>query len=727
MMKKLTILSLFILTFSMLKAWNGDIIVSTPNSSLFLHASEGEELRFGYYGSRLSVNDLGQIRASRNDFNRAAYPVFGTNIDQENAMQVVHADGDMTLDLTVADVEEESLPDAAITRIKLADKVYPFYVDLCYKAYKNIDVIETWAEISHKEKKPVILKKFASGHILVRNDETWITHFHGSWGAEAEVTTEPLTSGIKEIRNIDGARNGLDDRAAVMISLDGRPQENSGRVIGAVLCWNGNFKIRVAPEYKWGYHLTAGIDEYASEYKLEPGELFSTPSLALTFSSDGLGGASRNYHRWARNGMVHNGSAQRDILLNSWEGVYLDVKEPEMYGMIRNIASLGGELFVMDDGWFGTKYPRDTDSAGLGDWIVDTRKLPSGIDGLIKTAKENGVKFGIWIEPENINSKSVLFDEHPDWALQSKHEIKYGRGGTQLLLDLCNPKVQDAVFTVVDTLLTSYPEIAYIKWDANVNLKNYGSKFLPADKQSHIGIAYHKGLEKVLHRIRDKYPDVVIQACGSGGGRANYGVMPYFDEFWVSDNTDALQRLYIQWGTSHIFPAMAMAQHVSAAPNHQTGRSLPLKFRFDVAMTGRLGMELQPSKMSDSERDFSRNAIAEYKTIRPVVQQGDLYRLISPFDKKGVSSLMYVTPDKSRAVFFCYKLDHFNNQWLPRLKMAGLDPGKKYRIREVNVADGDRCYLDGAVFSGSMLMDMGFEAPLWKEYASRVLELTVVD
>ena len=272
--------------------------------------------------------------------------------------------------------------------------------------------------------------------------------------------------------------------------------------------------------------------------------------------------------------------------------------------------------------------------------------------------------------------------------------------------------------------MTKYPDIAYMKWDANVEGRNYGSGYLPDDRQLEINTAYHNGLEKALQRIRQKYPDLVLQACGGGGGRANYGTMPYFDEIWVSDNTDPLQRVYMQWGTSMFYPSMAMAQHVSASPNHQTGRVTPLKFRFDVAMSGRLGMEMQPSSMSDTEKAFAKKAIADYKAIRPTVQSGDLYRLISPYDNKGVASLMYVSPDKDKAVFFSYKLDHFRDQPIPRFTMRGLDKDKTYRFREINIPQGaSSSYLDGKKASGHMLMNIGFEIPLDGEYASRVYEL----
>ena len=340
------------------------------------------------------------------------------------------------------------------------------------------------------------------------------------------------------------------------------------------------------------------------------------------------------------------------------------------------------------------------------------------------------MKFGIWVEPEATNVESVLYEKHPDWALNVKGRNQhYGRGGGQMLLDLCNPKVQDFIYNMVDTLLTNYPGIAYIKWDANVELKNYGSSYLPADKQSHIYIDYHRGLVNVLERIRAKHPDVVIQACGGGGGRVSYGVMPYFDEFWVSDNTDALQRIFIQWGTSYFYPANAMAQHVSASPNHQTGRVVPLKFRFDVAMSGRLGMEMQPGSMTDAEREYAKKTIGEYKEIlRPIVQQGNLYRLVSPYDDKGYASLMYTNDDASRAIVFAYKMKHFNNMLVPRLRLDGLDASKTYEFRELSVPVGENpSHLNGKRIKGAILMNTGFEIPLDREYSSRVYELVAID
>lgn len=726
-MKKLLLLAFCLSTTLPFFAWEKEVLISTANTSLLLFAPDKGELKFIYYGDKINPEQIESVIKAGLPDHRPAYPVFGVECTAEAALQVQHGDGNMSLDLLVTDVQTKVENDFTLTRITTHDKVYPFEVKIMYKAYRNSDIIETWTEISHTEKKDVKLQQFASAYLPVRKNDVWISHLYGTWANESKVVAEPLLPGMKVIKNKDGVRNSHTSHAEVMISLDGKPQEEHGRVIGAALCWGGNFSLRFDTDDTNYHSFFAGINEDASAYSLAPKEVFVTPELALTYSDRGLGGVSRNFHQWARNGKVHGGKKQRDILLNSWEGVYFDISEQGMDQMMGDIADMGGELFVMDDGWFGDKYPRKTDNSSLGDWTVDTNKLPHGIDGLVKSAKKQGIKFGIWLEPEMTNNVSELYEKHPDWIIrQPNREPRPGRGGTQLVLDVSNPKVQDFMYQLVDKLMIENPDVAYIKWDANMNISSYGSSYLTADKQSHLYIDYQRGLRRVMERIRAKYPDLVIQACASGGGRANYGILPNFEEFWVSDNTEALQRIYMQWGTSYFFPAVAMGAHVGSSPNHQTGRALPLKLRFDVAMTGRLGMEMQPKNMTEDERVFARKAIATYKQIRPVIQQGDLYRLISPYDDKGVASLIYITPEKERAVFFAFKTVHYQGQIIPRFRLSGLDANKLYRLTELNVEDKDPLAVEGKVFSGALLMNTGIELPLSHEYESRVLELVEV-
>lgn len=710
-------------------AFADDYLISTPGTSMLLEGERGQSLRFCYYGDRLAADEVAQVKASGVRSYAEACPAFGNGYNPEPALSVVLPDGQLAVRLVLDSVSHSADAESERFVFTLRDTRYPLSVRLNYKAYRHLDVIEMWTEVSHDLKRPVVLQQCASGYLSLRSAEAWISHLYGAWGAEGQLVEEPLTPGMKVIKNRDGMRNTHACHPEVMLSLDGKPQERSGRVVGAALCWGGNYALRVDRGMGNTYDFFAGIDPVGSDYYLERGEVFRTPELAVTYSSEGVGQASRNFHRWARATHLAHGDRLRDVLLNSWEGVYLAVDEAKMKGMIQDIADMGGELFVMDDGWFGGKYKRNQANAALGDWVVDTVKLPGGLEALTAEAQRKGVKFGIWIEPEMVNTQSELFEAHPDWIVCPEgRKPDYGRGGTQLLLDLSNPEVQDFVFGVVDRLKTACPDLAYIKWDANMSLVNYGSSYLPANRQSHLYIAYQEGLLSVLRRIRAKYPDLVLQACASGGGRANYGLLLYFDEFWVSDNTDALQRVYLQWGASYFFPAVAMASHVSSSPNHGTGRRLPLKFRFDVAMSARLGMEMQPRDMSEAERDYSRRAIADYKKIRPVVQQGDLYRLISPYDRKGVSALMYVAPDGGEAVFFAYKLEHFTGQSWPDFRMDGLDPAARYRVTELNVADGAKPVgVSGKTFSGRFLMETGLALPLPGEYASRVLRLERVD
>ncbi|MGI6242410.1 MAG: alpha-galactosidase [Prevotella sp.] len=706
------------------------ITVQSKGISLIINVENGREPEFVYFGKTLvPASDLQAPRSGR----MGLYPAHGLNAPTEAAFAMRHADGNMSTALYVTGHSTKTDGKGTLTTIRLKDPVYNLSVNLNYRAYRDVDMIETWTEITNSERGTVTLTQFASGMLPIRRGKVWLSHLGGSWGNEGSLVEEPLLSGQKIIKNKDGVRNSHTDHAEVMFSLDGKGRENSGNVIGAALCYSGNYKLKVETDDSEYHYFYAGINEENSEYHLKKGETFVTPPLAFTFSSEGLSGASRNFHKWGREYKLAHGDKERDILLNSWEGVYFDIDQKGMDDMMADISAMGGELFVMDDGWFGDKYPRKNDHTSLGDWVVDRQKLPEGIEGLLRDAKKHNLKFGIWIEPEMANTVSELYEKHPEWVVKApKRDLVLGRGGTQVVLDLSNPKVQEHVFKVVDNLLTKYPEIAYIKWDANMSIMNHGSQYLSMDDQSHLYIDYHRGLEKVCQRIRDKFPDVVIQACASGGGRANWGVLPYFDEFWVSDNTDALQRVYMQWGTSYFFPAIAMASHISAVPNHTLFRTTSLKYRIDVAMSGRLGMEIQPKNMTDEEKALCKKAIGEYKEIRPIVQFGDLYRLQSPYEKRGVASLMYVDEAKDKAVFYWWKTESFQNEHLPRIRMAGLNADKLYTVRELDRIDNSPLDCEGKTFSGEYLMSHGLEMPYRhdvnhdkrSEWSSRVILLT---
>jgi len=693
-------------------------ILNTANTSMALQTDPGQELKTIYYGSRLSDGETAMLEGFKA---QRTYPCFGMIGTEEAAFAAIQQDGSRSVQLSIENTSESSWEGGRILCVNCKDSYYPLRVRIYFKTFDDQDMIETWTETVNEGKKPVTLTRFDSGHLPIRVDDVWISALYGTWANEGRVCTEPLTRGWKIIKNIDGTRNSHTSHGEVMISLDGKPREDAGRVIGAALCWGGNYELRFQTLDSDYHHFFAGICPENIPQTLAKGKSFTTPHLALTYSTAGLSGVSRNFHRWGRKYMLRHGDKERDILLNSWEGVYFNINEKGMAQMMDDIASMGGELFVMDDGWFGDKYPRKNDHSSLGDWVVDKNKLPAGIPGLVKTASSKGIKFGIWIEPEMTNSVSELFDAHPDWVIKAPNrELVKGRGGTQLVLDMSKKAVQDFAFSVVDNIMKENPDIAYIKWDANMPIP-----------VAYPNVDYWQGMYALLDRVREAYPDLVIQCCASGGGRANWGVLPWFDEFWVSDNTDALQRIYMQWGTSYFFPAIAMASHISATPNHTVYRTTSLKYRIDVAMSGRLGMEIQPKNMTAQEKDICRKAIADYKRIRPIVQFGDIYRLVSPYDDRGFASLMYVTENKDKAVAYWWKIANFYDEHFPRLRMNGLDPDRRYRVTELDRLDLKPLPYEGKSFSGRFLMEVGLEIPadnkveksLRSDWSSRVLLL----
>lgn len=725
-MRKKVLLAILGLSFTSV-VFSKDYVVSTQNTSLIFKAEKGKKSIFQYYGSK--IDNISDVYNAGLNMNIETYPAFGLNNKLEKVVAITQPDGNMSLDLVVDSVEQIKDENGSKTVIILKDKIYPVEIKQFFRTYTNTDVISTWVEICNNGKKPITLYQFASAYLPVYRGENWINHMHGTWAAEHFMEEEMLTNGQKVISNKYGLDNTKTDNPSFMISLDGKLNEKTGSVIGGTLAWTGNYKIKLNANNQ-NVTVTAGINEENSHYILDGKQTFVTPEFAMTYSNSGKGGVSREFHKWARNYKLHQGNRLHEILLNSWEGVYFKVNQQEMNNMMEAFSAMGGELFVMDDGWFGNKYPRNNAQSSLGDWEVCKEKLPEGIGGLLESAKKNNIKFGIWIEPEMSNTKSELFEKHPDWIMRiDNRDLTTGRGQTQVVLDLTNPEVQDFAFGIVDKLITEFPQIYYIKWDDNSCLMDYGSSYLPKDRQSHLYIEYQRGLENVLKRIRAKYPNLIMQACAGGGGRITYGILPYFDEFWTSDNTDAIQRIYMQWSISNYYPAIAMASHVSATKNHQTGRIVPIKFRFDVAMSGRLGMEIQPKDMTVAEKEFSKRAIKAYKSIRPVVQLGDLYRLVSPYDNKGLASLMYVTPEKDRSVVFVYKISHLIDMKLPYIKLDGLDENKLYRIKDLTPNnEKNPCRLNSKVISGKTLMEQGLNVKnlLKNQYSSLALELNIV-
>ena len=691
-----------------------DYTLSTPNTTIILSAEQGKQLYFRYYGAKAEAAD---VRAAGRMMKYDAYPAFGTRCDAPYASLVKQHDGDNATKFVVEKVEKVDGNHLSTLSFWLSDVAHPnLVVKVNYSAYNDCDVVKINTEYFNNGKKPIVLQKYMSAVLPIQSDNCVLMQLEGNTKNENNEVVMPLPVGQYNISTTTASRIAQYFNASFMLGLDGRLEEQSGPVIAGTLIWMGNshFEFYNTPVARVQTLFMGGINPAASDYTLAGGKSLTTPEMVFTYSSNGKGDATRSLHRWARKHQLLDGTKQREILLNSWEGVHFDISETSMVDMTRDFAALGGEMFVVDDGWFGDKYPRNNGTTSLGDWMIAPSKLPNGIRPLIDLAHSNGMKFGIWIEPEMVNNPSELYEKHPDWVLRHPDfEPTYGRGKTQLILDLTNPKVQDHVFKVVDDLLTAYPDIYYIKWDNNMSMHNAHSQYLPNELQSNLYVDYTLALEKVLKRIRAKYPNVVIQLCASGGGRLNYGFMPYFQEMWTSDQTDAYHRVLIQWGAMNFYPSNMLAAHVGSAYSKYTQRLIPIKYRFDVASMCRLGMEMVPAKLNEAEKEYAKRAIAEYKVIRPVVQQGELYRLVSPYEgKRDFTSLMYVNEAKDKAVFFAFR--HFFKHDMSNIiiRLQGLNPDAKYRIREVAPEVASKpVAINGKVISGRYLMEEGVVIP----------------
>ena len=697
------------------------IPVETNGTQLVLHVDSKGVVRTLHYGAR--IGDPSQFLAY--DTHRGgsygsgpmAYPTVGGSFIGEPALHVRYLDGTHNTELYYTGHESVSGGGVTSTRVHLKDYVTSVEVTLVYDAYTAEDVIAIHSEILNGGGKAVELQDYASAAMVLDGGEYLLTHFYGGWATEMQMDRTLLTHDKKVIESRRGTQATQCNNPSFVLSLGKSFSETSGEVVAGALAWSGNFRLSFDFDESDRLNIVTGINPFASAYPLAAGKAFITPDMLYTWSDEGAGGASRNMHRWARKFGVYGGGTVNPTLLNSWEGAYFNFTTDTLLRMIDDAAGMGLEMFVLDDGWFAKDHPRNSDNAGLGDWEVNTAKLPEGIDFVASYAHSKGLKFGIWIEPEMVNPDSNLASAHPDWIVQSPgREMLQSRN--QWVLDLSNPDVQDFVYGIFDRTMQLSPSIDYIKWDCNRVVNTFGSPRLGVS-QDRFYVDYVQGLYSVMRRLREKYPSTVVQCCSSGGGRVDYGALKYFNEVWTSDNTDAISRTRIQYSTSMIYPACVMASHVSAVPNHQTGNVTSLKFRFDVASAGRLGMELQPKNLSAEERALADRCIKSYKQYRDLVFTGDLYRLSSPYES-DYYALMYVSADKRRAVVFTYCLRYQNRAvGAHTFRMQGLDGTLRYKVSELNV-DRSCWWGSGDVFSGDFLASGGFNPALLTTNSSAV-------
>jgi alpha-galactosidase len=497
------------------------IPIETKSFQLVLSVGKNQKLYQSYLGKKI-VNGIRELPTGKHE----AYIPSGMDNLFEPAIRIMHADGNPSLELLY--VSQETVKqdnNVSSTTIHLKDPKYPVEVNLHFTAFYNEDIIKTWTDIKHNEKKAVVVSNYASSMLHFDAEKYWLTQFYGDWAEEMKMEESKLTHGIKILDSKLGTRADMYQTPAFFLSLENPSTENQGELIAGTLGWTGNFQFDFEIDEQNSLRVISGINPFASAYELEPGKIFTTPEFIFTYSDHGKGQASRNFHHWATNYGILDGRKDRLTLLNNWEATQFNFDEVKLSTIFGEAAKLGVDLFLLDDGWFGNKYPRNNDRAGLGDWEENIKKLPNGIGHLVKDAESKGVKFGIWLEPEMVNPKSQLYEKHPDWILKlPNREEHYYRN--QLVLDLVNPAVQDYVYGIVDGMLTKNPGVAYIKWDCNRMMTNTFSPYLK-DKQSQVFIDYVKSFYSIMERLRKKYPHLPIMLCSGGGGRTDYGALKY--------------------------------------------------------------------------------------------------------------------------------------------------------------------------------------------------------
>ena len=711
-----------LLTALSVRAEQTIINIATNHTQLVLQVKNDGRLYQTYLGARLSEEtptdalDMPRAAGSSSTMTRGdeVYPVMGTEDYYEPAFEIRHADGNPTSILKYVSHAQQDNE----TTITLRDELYPVTVVLHYVVYPDENIICQWSEISHQEKGKVYISRYASSMLYFEAERYFLTEFSSEWIREMQMKTQELHFGKKIMDSRLGTRAALFAQPFFEVGL-GRPvAEEEGTVLMGTIGWTGNFRFTFEVDHQRQLRVVSGINPDASTYLLKKGEVFRTPDFYFTLSQQGAGEGSRRFQRWALNHQLWKGSEDRMTLLNNWENTYFDFDEQKLTHLFAEAKDLGVDLFLLDDGWFGNKYPRKDDHAGLGDWQPTAEKLPNGIPYLVKKANETGVAFGIWIEPEMVNPQSELAEQHPDWILRlPNRDTYYFRN--QLVLDLANPQVQDFVYGVVDGLMKENPQLKFMKWDCNSPITNVYSPH-EKENQGNLYVDYVRGLYSVLHRIHTQYPNLYMMMCSGGGGRSDYEGLKYFTEFWCSDNTDPVSRLYIQWGYSQFMPSKAMCSHVT-----NWNRQASVKFRLDVDFTCKLGFDISLADMAEQDRQYCREAIREYNRLKPVIYSPNLYRLQSPYD--GEHCVMErVSDDRSHALLFAYDIHPRATDVQLPVRLRGLDAQATYRVREICLMPGQQSWLacHDRTYTGDYLMKVGLQVTSANQLVSHILEIT---
>jgi len=713
--------------------------LQTDDTSYAIQIAHGGYLAHVYWGARVRGLKLDKLlefktRASFSpttikdipelslDTLPQEYPGYGTSDFRHPAYQVKFADGSTASELVYDSHRivpgKPKLPglpatyverddEAETLEITMKDPASGLAVVLSYTVFEKWNAIARSARLINNGSTAIEVQRALSMSVDFAHDRYDLLQLSGAWARERYVHRRPLVPGLQAVESRRGSSSHVQNPFVAL--LERGADEDHGGVYGVSLVYSGNFTAGVEVDQFHSPRLFIGINPFDFGWRLEPGESFQTPEAVLVFSAEGLGGMSRKYHDLYRSRLCRGTfrDKTRPILVNNWEATYFNFDADKIEAIARAGKELGIELFVLDDGWFGK---RDSDNSSLGDWFVDRRKLPNGLEDLVQRVRNLDMQFGLWFEPEMVSPDSELYRAHPDWCLHIE-----GRRRTearqQLILDLSREDVQDYIVKTISGILSSAP-ITYVKWDMNRNMTEIGSAKLPPERQRETAHRYMLGLYSVLERITSAFPHVLFESCSGGGGRFDPGMLYYMPQTWTSDNTDAISRLKIQYGTSIVYPVSAMGAHVSAVPNHQVGRVTPLETRGHVALSGNFGYELDLTKFTEEEKEIVKAQIALYKEIRHLVQFGDFYRLLSPFEGNA-AAWMFVAKDKREAFAVYVQILQEPYAPLDRFRLMGLDPNLDYEL--------DR---DGLVYGGDELMNAGMPVPQFHgDFRSRVYRL----
>ncbi len=664
----------------------------------------------GFMSFSPAAGEMGEDYVSSLDLAQLEYPVFGAGDYRSHCLSVVFADGARNPELVYAShrvIEEkpalEGLPAlhgaCETLEITLRDRWAELEVVLLYSVFEEYDAVARSARIVNRTGAPVKLDAALSVCLDLPESGFDLLHFHGRHAMERLVERTPLMHGKLCVDSVRGTSSHQQNPFVIL--CDHAATEESGRCWGVSLLYSGNFTACAEEDQAGTSRVTMGINPAGFEWRLEDGESFQTPEAALVFSAEGLGALSRRYHKLYRRNLCRGEWArkQRPVLINNWEATYFDFDDERLVRIAKAAGELGVEMLVVDDGWFGSRFD---DKRALGDWIVNTEKVRGGMKSLADRVNALGMKLGLWFEPEMISEDSDLCRAHPDWFLHVPGR-GYSRCRQQLVLDMSRREVRDAVHDMMAEVLSG-ANIAYVKWDMNRHLTDVWSADLPADRQGETAHRFVLGVYELLERMESEFPHVLFEGCSGGGGRFDAGMLYYYPQIWCSDNTDAVERLEIQYGTSFGYPVSAVGSHVSACPNHQTGRTTPFHTRGVVAMSGTFGYELDLAKLSDGEKEQVKEQVKRYHALYSLINDGDYYRLLDMTAQRELSAWEFAAEDGSRALLNIVYSHVRANFVPPVIHLRGLTPDASYRMTD----DAGR---EVGVFTGAVLMRAGFRAP----------------